>query len=153
MDCIVWYILYCNFFISCKKAWLVTAKGVSVAIPQLPYLDKAETVRFYADVLGFSILNDWDGYMLCKKDQVEVHLWKCEMPDIPKNTGCYLRVHKNIRDLYKAYEPHAIMHEHGKLEMKPWGMLQFTVVDNSGNLATFWPGRVIVEVQQFASFV
>ncbi|MEI8111875.1 MAG: VOC family protein [Chitinophagia bacterium] len=138
----IWTVLFgifciAVFLLAAKRHGWLLPKGVSVAIPQLPYLDKDETVRFYTSVLGFTILNDWDGYMLCKKDQVEVHLWKCDLPDIPKNTGCYLRVHKNIRSLYKIYEPHSIMHEQGKLEMKPWGMLQFTVVDNSGNLLHF----------------
>lgn len=112
-------------------------RGVSVAIPQLPYLNKAETIRFYEDVLQFKVLSDWEGYLLCKKDQAEVHLWQCDNPLIPKNTGCYLRVHKNIERLYQQYEPHSILHPHGKLATKPWGMRQFSIVDNSGNILHF----------------
>jgi catechol 2,3-dioxygenase-like lactoylglutathione lyase family enzyme len=104
------------------------------SIPQLPYLDKEETIDFYRNVLGFEVSDDWDGYIITRKDKIEIHLWQCKDENLPKNTGCYIRYGRNIEDLYLKYSKAAIIHEHGKLELKPWGMKQFSILDNSGNI-------------------
>jgi catechol 2,3-dioxygenase-like lactoylglutathione lyase family enzyme len=109
-------------------------KGMQQSIPQLPYLDKEETIDFYRNVLGFEVSDDWDGYIITRKDKIEIHLWQCKDENLPKNTGCYIRYGRNIEDLYIKYSRAAIIHEHGKLELKPWGMKQFSILDNSGNI-------------------
>lgn len=119
------------------KHGIFNKKGLYSAIPQLPYLNEAETLSFYKEVLKFDIMSNWEGYILTKKDAIEIHLWKCNDPVIPKNTGCYIRVNKNIEALYSDYNAKGIMHEHGKLEIKPWGMKQFSLLDNSGNIIHF----------------
>jgi hypothetical protein len=83
--------------------------------------------------LGFEVGNDWDGYIITRKDQIEIHLWQCKDENLPKNTGCYIRYGRNIEDLYLKYSKESIIHENGKLELKPWGMKQFSILDNSGN--------------------
>ena len=89
---------------------------------------------FYRNVLGFQVGDDWDGYIITRKDQIEIHLWQCEDENLPKNTGCYIRYGRNIEELYLKYSKEAIIHKHGKLELKPWGMKQFSILDNSGNI-------------------
>jgi catechol 2,3-dioxygenase-like lactoylglutathione lyase family enzyme len=43
--------------------------------PKLPMRDKAATKRFYIDRLGFKELGDYDGYLMVKKDSVEIHFF------------------------------------------------------------------------------
>lgn len=119
------------------KSGVFHRKGLYQAIPQLPYVDEMQTISFYRDVLKFDIMSQWDGYIITKKDKIEIHLWKTYNPIIPKNTGCYIRVNKNIKELYADYFYQGIIHEHGKLEVKPWRMKQFSVLDNSGNIINF----------------
>ena len=106
------------------------------AIPILAYLEHAATVTFYKEVLGFECNADWDGYIMCSREKIEIHLWKCDNEEIPKHTGCYVRV-SDIKNLYSEYEKQGIIHPNGKLEVKPWGMVQFSVLDNSGNIINF----------------
>lgn len=105
------------------------------AIPILAYLDKEDTLNFYRS-LGFTCHGDWDGYIICRRDEIEIHLWKCDDPGIPKNSGCYLRV-SGIDLLYAEFQPLNCIHPHGKMENKPWGMRQFSILDNSGNIIHF----------------
>ena len=107
------------------------------ASSRTPHLNKKETIAFYQDVLKFEIVSEYDGYIITKKDKIEIHLWKTENPIIPTNTGCYIRVNKSIDLLYREYESKGVMHEHGKLDVKPWGMKQFSIRDNSGNIIHF----------------
>lgn len=105
------------------------------AIPILAYLNKAETIRFYTQ-LGFTCNADWEGYLMFHKDQIYLHLWECADPSIPKNTGCYIKVNE-IEALYEEYAKFKIIHPEGALEKKPWEMLQFSILDNSGNIIHF----------------
>jgi ABC-type lipopolysaccharide export system ATPase subunit len=54
----------------------------------------------------------------------------------PKNTGCYVYVDK-IDVLYKECEVLGIVHPNGKLQTMAWGMRQFSILDNSGNIIHF----------------
>ncbi|MFM1879089.1 MAG: hypothetical protein RLZZ241_1955 [Bacteroidota bacterium] len=138
MGVIIWIIsLVVLAMVMAYKHGFLNKRGLAYAIPQLPYLDKAETLDFYENVLKFKIMSDWDDYIITRKDAIEIHLWKTENPDLPKNTGCYIRVNKSIDALYAEYLPHNIMHEHGALEVKPWNMKQFSALDNSGNILHF----------------
>lgn len=134
----IWIVSLCVLVIVLLfKKGVFHRQGLHQAIPQLPYLDEEQTISFYRDVLKFDIMSQWEGYIITKKDNVEIHLWKTDNPVIPKNTGCYVRVNKNIEELYADYHSKGIMHEHGKLEVKPWKMKQFSVLDNSGNIIHF----------------
>jgi hypothetical protein len=105
------------------------------AIPILAFLDTDETVRFY-ERLGFSCQANWKGYLMCQRDDIEIHLWQCDDPAIPKNTGCYVRVNQ-VDELYAECLSLDCVHSNGKLENKPWGIRQFSILDNSGNILHF----------------
>jgi hypothetical protein len=102
------------------------------AVPILAYLDRDATLAFYRS-LGFVCNGDWDGYIMCRRDEVELHLWKTDDPAIPMHTGCYLRV-SEIESLYHEFCSLQCIHPNGRLETKPWGMKQFSILDNSGNI-------------------
>jgi hypothetical protein len=105
------------------------------ATPILAYLDQEKTINFYTK-LGFDCNAKWDGYLMFNRDQINIHLWLCNDESIPKNTGCYIYVNE-IDALYKECLNLGIVHPNGKLEIKPWGMKQFSILDNSGNIIHF----------------
>jgi len=105
------------------------------ATPILAYLDRDATIAFY-EKLGFECNSAWEGYLMFFKDQISIHLWCCDDESIPKNTGCYVYVDE-IDALYKECEALGIVHPNGKLHNMAWGMRQFSILDNSGNIIHF----------------
>lgn len=110
--------------------------ALKAATPILAYLDNKATMEFYTTMLGFTFIHDWDGYLIFTRDDISIHLWKCDNPVIPENTGCYINV-SLVKDLYDELKPYGIIHPNGDLEDKPWGMRQFSILDNSGNILHF----------------
>ena len=107
---------------------------LQTAIPILAFLDLQDTVKFYQQ-LGFHNDN-WKEYLMCGRDNIEIHLSKCDNPEIPKNTGCYVNV-TEVDALYKECQKLDCIHPEGQLSDKPWEMRQFSIVDNSGNIIHF----------------
>ena len=108
---------------------------LQTAIPILAFLDQDQTVEFYKK-FGFKCYDEWKEYIMCTRDNIEIHLWKCKDPEIPKNTGCYVHV-TGVEKLYEECKSLDIIHPEGALSDKPWKMRQFSVVDNSGNIIHF----------------
>lgn len=106
------------------------------AIPILASLDAEETIKFYTEKLGFQFHNNWDGYLIFSKDEIEVHLWPTTDEQVPKNTGCYVHV-TNIDALYDEYKAQEVVHPNGSLKNMPWQMRQFSILDNNGNIIHF----------------
>jgi len=106
------------------------------AVPILASLNAEETIKFYTEKLGFTFHNNWDGYLIFSLDNVHLHLWPTNDPEVPKATGCYINV-TEVDKLYAKYEPLGIVHPKGKLEVKPWEMKQFSILDNNGNIIHF----------------
>jgi hypothetical protein len=50
--------------------------------------------------------------------------------------GCYIYV-TDIEQLYEEYQKLNLIHPNGGLRMMPWGLRQFAVVDNNGNIFYF----------------
>ena len=106
------------------------------AIPILASLNEEETVKFYTEKLGFTFHSSWDGYLIFSRDGVNIHLWPCKDAEIAKNTGCYVNV-TEVKKLYEEYKPMGVIHPEGELTQMEWEMLQFSIVDNNGNLIHF----------------
>ncbi len=109
---------------------------LKTAIPILAYLNDKETIAFYTQKLGFTSHGNWEGYLMFTKDEIELHLWICDDENIPKNTGCYIRLDE-IETFYAECLKQNIVHPNGKLELKPWNIYQFSILDNSGNIINF----------------
>ncbi len=109
---------------------------IETADPILASLNADETIAFYTEKLGFSLVANWDGYLIFSKDKIQIHLWPCSDIEIPKATGCFLHV-TEVDQLYAQYEPLGLVHPNGKLAIKPWRMKQFSVLDNNGNIIHF----------------
>ena len=109
---------------------------LKAATPILASLNTEETIKFYTEKLGFTFHADWDGYLIFSRDEINIHLWSTDNPDIPKNTGCYVNV-TEVDHLYAEYEPQGIIHPEGKLKDMEWEMRQFSILDNNGNIIHF----------------
>lgn len=109
----------------------------SRGVPVLPSPDVRAAATYYVETLGFRILFQSDEpYAIVVRDAVEIHLWQCEDPELPKSCGCRIVV-EGIEALYAEYEPLGIVHPNAPLESKPWGSEEFAIVDPDSNLITF----------------
>jgi catechol 2,3-dioxygenase-like lactoylglutathione lyase family enzyme len=106
------------------------------AVPILASLNAEESITFYTEKLGFTFHNNWDGYLILSRDEISIHLWPTNDPEIPKVTGCYINV-VGVDKLYAEYLPMGVVHPNGKLADKPWGRRQFSILDNNGNIINF----------------
>ncbi len=106
--------------------------------PKLPMRDKNVTRDFYVDKLGFKEIGDYEGYLMVQKDKIEIHFFEFKELDPKENYGqVYIRT-DNIDDFYQALLVNKIrIHPNGKLESKPWGQKEFSILDPDTNLLTF----------------
>lgn len=108
--------------------------------PKLPMRDKNVTKDYYVNKLGFQILgnNDFDEYLMVKKDNIEIHFFEFKDLDPKENYGqVYVRTN-DIENLYQTLlENKILIHPNGKLETKPWGQREFALLDPDNNLLTF----------------
>ena len=113
----------------------MSVKHILSAVPVLPALDLEQTLDYYEGKLGFTILSEYPGYALLERDGAELHFFECEDKYLADNSGCYLRV-ENIEALHEELANADITTLH-PLEVKPWGMKEFSLIDVNGNLLRF----------------
>lgn len=108
--------------------------------PKLPMRDKKATRDYYVGQLGFKDLakQDYDGYLMLGKDQVEIHFFEFKELDPSLNYGqVYIRTN-SIDEWYKALLDNGTpIHPNGGLKTKPWGQKEFSLLDPDNNLLTF----------------
>lgn len=101
-------------------------------------LDIQRTVAFYVSKLDFTeVYAQQDEYGIVSRDDISIHFWACDDPEMPKATSCRVQV-EDIEGLYGTVEPLGIVHENAPLQDKPWGNREFGVVDCDGNLVVFF---------------
>ena len=107
--------------------------------PKLPMRDKALTKVFYIDKLDFQQFgNDYDGYLMVQKDNVQIHFFEFKELDPKENYGqVYIRTN-DIENLYQSIlDKKVAIHPAGNLQTKPWGQKEFSLLDPDNNLLTF----------------
>lgn len=110
-----------------------------IAIPTLPSRSLPATLGFYGR-LGFTgkLLGIDDSYAILTRGDLELHFFSHPaLRPAESHAGCYLRV-ADVNTLYQAFRA-ASLPRHGIPRMdviadKPWGMREFAVVDEDGNL-------------------
>lgn len=109
-------------------------------IAKIPMIDKSTTKAFYMNALGFIDLgqSDYEFYLILAKDNLEIHFFENKKLNPFENDGqLYIRV-ENIDDLYQELiEKQVVIHPNGKLQNKPWGQREFSILDPNHNLLTF----------------
>lgn len=107
--------------------------------PKLPMRNKIITREFYIDKLGFQQFgNDYDGYLMVEKDNIQIHFFEFKELDPKENYGqVYIRT-DNIDNLYQLMLDKKIsIHPAGHLKTKPWKQKEFSMLDPDNNLLTF----------------
>lgn len=108
--------------------------------PKIPMRDKEITRSYYTNKLGFSTVGavEYDGYLMMKKDQIEIHFFEFKELDPKENYGqIYIRTN-DIDSFYQYVVERKIkIHPNGPLEIKPWGQKEFSLLDPDNNLLTF----------------
>jgi len=107
--------------------------------PKLPMRDKSVTREFYINKLGFlQFGNDYDGYLMIKKDNIQIHFFEFKELDPKENYG---QVYIRTDDIDKLYESmlnkRLSIHPEGQLQTKDWGQKEFAMLDPDNNLLTF----------------
>ncbi|MEP3209723.1 MAG: VOC family protein [Maribacter sp.] len=107
-------------------------------IPKLPMREKNVTKAFYIDKLGFKEIGDYEAYLMVRKDKIEIHFFEFKELNPKENYGqVYIRT-DGIDDFYQTLLEEKIkIHPNGKLESKPWGQKEFSLLDPDTNLLTF----------------
>lgn len=108
--------------------------------PKLPMRNKATTKDYYINQLGFKQVSniDYDGYLMLKKDEIEIHFFEFKDLNPKENYGqVYIRTN-DIDTLYQSFlDRNVSIHPNGKLEIKPWQQKEFALLDPDSNLLTF----------------
>jgi hypothetical protein len=107
--------------------------------PKLPMRNKALTKDFYVDKLEFQQFgNDYDGYLMVQKDNIQIHFFEFKELDPKENYGqVYIRT-DNIDSLYQSMlDKKLAIHPAGHLQIKPWKQKEFAMLDPDNNLLTF----------------
>ena len=108
--------------------------------PKLPMRDKKITREFYINKLGFKEFGsaEFKDYLMIEKDQIQIHFFEFKELDPKENYGqVYIRT-DNIDNFYQTLLDYKTrIHPNGRLEPKPWGQKEFSVLDPDNNLLTF----------------
>lgn len=111
--------------------------------PKLPMRDKIATKDFYINKLGFKELGnvDYEGYLMLEKDNIQIHFFEFIELDPKENYGqVYIRTN-DIENLYRSMLHNKVsIHPAGHLQTKPWGQIEFALLDPDNNLLTFGQG-------------
>jgi len=109
--------------------------------PKLPMRNKTQTKDFYLNALGFEEIGDYGDYVMFKKDNIEIHFFEFQELHPKDNYGqVYIRT-DIIDTLYQSLlDNNTPIHPNGKLEIKPWGQKEFSLLDPDNNLLTFGEG-------------
>lgn len=114
-------------------------KQDDIAIPTLPSRSLDNTLHFYKR-LGFEgrILGVGNAYAILTRGDLELHFFRhATLVPAESSAGCYIRV-RDVESLYRAFSlaqlPSKGIPRMDALADKPWGLREFAVVDEDGNL-------------------
>ena len=108
--------------------------------PKIPMRNRAVTKEYYVNKLGFKQVGtvEYEDYLMVYKDQIEIHFFKFSDLNPNENYGqIYIRTNA-IDELYESFiKDNISIHPNGKLQTKPWGQKEFSLLDPDNNLITF----------------
>jgi hypothetical protein len=108
--------------------------------PKLPMRDRAITLNYYVNKLGFTYIgsDDFEQYLIVERDQLQIHFFEFKTLNPNENYGqIYLRT-DNIDELYQSMLNNNVpIHPNGHLTTKPWQQRELSLLDPDNNLLTF----------------
>jgi len=111
---------------------------LQASIPKLPMRNKAATIDYYINQLGFQEFGNYDHYLMVGKDAIEIHFFEFKTLDPKVNYGqVYIRT-SDIEGLFQSFlNKEVAIHPNGHLQTKPWGQKEFALLDPDHNLLIF----------------
>lgn len=107
------------------------------AIPVLAALNIEKTVNLYKEKPDFDKIGWTDNhYAVMGRDKIEIHFWKCNNKFHPKHPSCYIPV-TGVEKRYTEMGQVGVVHPNGSLKTQPWGMREFAISDEDGNMIKF----------------
>ena len=120
-----------------RREWWRRSAVFVAATPVLASLDIGRSVEFFVAKLGFTkAYADPGAYGIVTRGPVAIHFWACSDRRIAEATSCRIRV-EGIDELHARCLAEGIVHPNAPLQRKPWGTVEFAVLDPDGNLVTF----------------
>jgi catechol 2,3-dioxygenase-like lactoylglutathione lyase family enzyme len=108
--------------------------------PKLPMRNKAVTIDYFVNKLGFKEFgnSDFEDYLMIQKDNIQIHFFLFKELNPEENYGqVYIRTDQ-IDDFYQwVLDQKIAIHPAGSLAIKPWGQKEFSLLDPDHNLLTF----------------
>lgn len=108
--------------------------------PKLPMRNKSVTQAYYVNQLGFRVVGnvDYADYLMVEREGVQLHFFAFRELDPGTNYGqVYIRTDA-IDTLYNTMLENGVpIHPAGPLHQKPWGQMEFSLLDPDNNLLTF----------------
>jgi len=108
--------------------------NIRSAAPVLASLSIPESLVFYCERLGFTVLAQHADYAILQREGAELHFWLCSERHVAENTSCYVRV-ENTQALYEEYLGKGVNVQ--PPTEREWGMKELYVIDPHGNLLKF----------------
>lgn len=108
--------------------------------PKLPMRNKAITLDYYINKLGFQLFGspDYPDYLMVQRDNIQLHFFRFEALDQKENYGqVYIRTDDIARLYQSLIDSGVAIHPNGALQVKPWGQREFSLLDPDSNLLTF----------------
>ena len=108
--------------------------------PKLPMRDREITRDFYTDRLGFEEFGNaaYEDYLMLQKDRVQIHFFLFKELKHKENYGqVYVRIDAIEKFYQELLNKKVAIHPNGKLQVKPWGQKEFSLLDPDYNLLTF----------------
>jgi len=111
--------------------------------PKLPMRNRKVTRDYYVNKLGFEEFGnkEYEDYLMLQKDRIQIHFFEFPELEPGKNYGqVYIRTDA-IEAFYQSLlDKDVSIHPNGKLAVKPWGQMEFSLLDPDNNLLTFGQG-------------
>jgi catechol 2,3-dioxygenase-like lactoylglutathione lyase family enzyme len=113
----------------------------------LAVADMKETLRFYQEILGFSVVMQSPAYSIVQRDGLTLHFQQAADEEVLRSmrqhTEFYLEV-RGIRALWETVKEHKDRFRIRDLFVREYGMTEFHIVDPNGVLV--FVGEVTAEV-------
>ena len=109
------------------------AQLIARAHPILASLDHQKTVAFYQR-MGFATIVHRDDYVIVRRDDIDLHFWKCDDRYLAENTSCVIDT-LDVDALHAEFAANGV--KTTPLADREWGRREFYVIDSSGNLLRF----------------
>jgi catechol 2,3-dioxygenase-like lactoylglutathione lyase family enzyme len=111
------------------------------AVPVLPAANTTESLKWWTEICGFEEVFRHGEYAGIRRGDAALHISGMSDAELARTVGdqTMLRIAVNgVEAFYAEYQSRGgKLHPNGGLQTKPWGSLEFAVLDPNGVCVTF----------------